>query len=64
MSLTKRWIEEQMEMGNDVLRTPDEFDDAADAVDEDEYRHYEEQERKKSDDRNVGDGYVDYTEDE
>ena len=29
MSLTKRWIEEQMEMGNDVLRTPDEFDDAS-----------------------------------
>jgi len=72
MSLTKRWIEDQMVnngkewswMDSAEKAYGEEFDDADATIDDDEARHYEEQKRKTTDDRNNGDGYVDYTEDE
>jgi len=61
MSLTKRWIEEQKLMGNDLLRDGDDADNTAD---DDEARYYDEKRREESDDRNNTDGYVDFTDDE
>ena len=61
MSLTKRWIEEQKVMGNDLLR---DVNGVGDTLDDDEVRYYEEQEREETDDRNNNDGYVDFTDGE